>query len=226
MEEITINPTIQDIRRKCRMHMNGDVSASMRKYGLEYKMNFGLLISQIRTIASGYQADKSLAEQLWKENTRELKILAGMLCPTNTFTHEDATRWAKEIPNQEIREQLTVNLFQNLPFAEELTHRWAVDHATDLRTTAYWLLTRILITDHARLENEDLPYPHLYRDALSQEVLLRQSALLALKRLARKYPHKREYILQKIKKESASQEDIREGVIDELQFEFDFSDRR
>ena len=85
---------IKDIRKRCRMAMNGIVSTNMRQRGLDYKLNFGLSVQQIKDLAKRYQPDSELAETLWADNTRELKILATLLYPTDSFTKEKAYEWA------------------------------------------------------------------------------------------------------------------------------------
>ena len=107
---------IKDIRKRCRMAMNGIVSTNMRQRGLDYKLNFGLSVQQIKDLAKRYQPDSELAETLWADNTRELKILATLLYPTDSFTKEKAGDWGVSIPNQEIREQVCINLFQSLTY--------------------------------------------------------------------------------------------------------------
>ena len=95
--------TIRQIRKDCRQAMNGVISGSMREYGLDYKLNFGLRIMQIKGLSEKYGTSVPLAQSLWKETTRELKILATLIYPKDKLTEVDATRWASEIPNQEIR---------------------------------------------------------------------------------------------------------------------------
>ena len=128
---------IKGIRKRCRMAMNGIVSTNMRQRGLDYKLNFGLSVQQIKDLAKRYQPDLELAEILWADNTRELKILATLLYPTDSFTKEKAGEWVLSIPNQEIREQVCANLLQNVTFAREIALEWANSTVTDIRTTGY-----------------------------------------------------------------------------------------
>jgi hypothetical protein len=55
---------------------------------------------------------------------RELKIIATLLYPSHEFSREDAARWVLEIPTQEIREQVCMNLFSTINFADELVNDW------------------------------------------------------------------------------------------------------
>ena len=85
---------IRSIRNDLRLSMNGIASTSMREKGVHYRMNFGVDLMRIREIASCYTPDAALAEMLWKEDVRELKIIATLLYPVDRFTAESADRRA------------------------------------------------------------------------------------------------------------------------------------
>jgi 3-methyladenine DNA glycosylase AlkD len=216
------HPTLQEIRKRCRIAMNGDASAGMRKYGLVYKLNFGLMISQIKEIANRYNPDSELALLLWTQDTRELKIMATMLFPLHDFTHELATKWALEIPNQEIREQISINLLQQLPCAEKLSLEWAGSENPSLRATAYWLLGRLLLTNKLNSFDKLNALPYIWEDVLGKDAVLRNSALLAFKQIGRRNRNVAENILAEISSLKTDNEALRYEVYDTLSFEFEY----
>lgn len=212
---------IRDIRKRCRMAMNGIASASMRQHGLEYKLNFGLSVQQIKDLAKRYNADADLAEALWKENTRELKILATLLYPAESFTESKAANWISEIPNQEIREQVCANLFQNLPFANQIAQDWAISSNTEIRTTGYWLLTRLFLIKKAEnISTENLSF--IWDDVISENASLRRAALLALKHIGRQSKDTADNILQKLSAYKDDKNLIKQEAFNSIAFEFDY----
>lgn len=213
---------IQDIRRQCRFAMNGVASASMRQKGINYKINFGLVIQQIKTISQKYEQSKELAEALWKEDTRELKILATMLYPINEFTSEKADKWTNEIPNQEIREQVCLNLFQELPFAEKSVFEWSNTNDEDIRTTGYWLLTRLILAKKLNKQLSIDKYLFIWNDIISANVFLHNAALLVLKHIGRQSKEIADSILTKISVYDGSEELIKQEAYNNLAFEFEF----
>ncbi|MBP1618239.1 MAG: hypothetical protein H6Q14_2066 [Bacteroidetes bacterium] len=216
------HPTLQEIRKRCRIAMNGDASAGMRKYGLVYKLNFGLMISQIKEIANRYNPDSELALLLWTQDTRELKIMATMLFPFHEFTGEWASKWALDIPNQEIREQITINLLQQLPDAEKLSLEWAGSENLSLRATAYWLLGRLLLTGKLGSFDKLIALPYIWEDVLGENAVLRSSALLAFKQIGRRNHDLAENILAEISSSKTDNEALRNEVYDTLSFEFEY----
>jgi len=213
--------TIREIRKQCRLAMNGVVSASMREKGISYKLNFGLTIGQIREIAKLYEPDSLLAESLWKEDVRELKILATMLFPVTVFSKEIADKWAGEVSNQEIREQLCLNLLQNVPFATLLVDEWSKEANTGVRTTGYWLMARLFLS--RKVEKFDFDaFPHIWDDAVSGELFLRNAAQLALRHLGRQSQHIAAHILQKLALYENDPDPVKQEVYNSLSFEFDY----
>lgn len=212
---------IKDMRTRCRLAMNGVASTSMRQRGLTYKVNFGLNIQQIKDLSSRYQPDAALAATLWKEDTRELKILATLLYPVKDFNEEMANSWVTEIPNQEIREQVCLNLFQNLSYANQLALAWANSENEDIRATGYWLLTRLFLTKSANTVSTNV-FSFILEDAVSNNTFIRNAALLALKQIGRQSREQANWILNKLSiyKEDANL--INQEAYNSLNFEFEY----
>lgn len=216
-----IEDIIRDIRKRCRLAMNGVTSASMRQYGLDYKLNFGVSLLQIKEIAKRYQPSMDLAEKLWKENVRELKIIATMLFPVDKFSKEIANKWISEIPNQEIREQICINLLQKLNYAAQLSKELSISQDESARSTGYWLLSRLLISKKD-VEYELNSYPYIFTDLLESNVNLRSSALSALKNIGKLSENNAADILRLIQSYKNSDKEFEREIYDSLSFEFDF----
>lgn len=215
--------TIRQIRKDCRQAMNGVISGSMREYGLDYKLNFGLRIMQIKGLSEKYGTSVPLAQSLWKETTRELKILATLIYPKDKLTEADATLWASEIPNQEIREQVCMNLFQELPFARKIAFQWVEEVNEDMRTTGFWLLARLLLAKklQSEIEIKELP-DSIWSDIFSSNLFLRNAAILVLKHTARQSRMCASQISNKLKVYKDSNVALQAEAYNSIQFEIDF----
>lgn len=217
---------IRSIRNDLRLSMNGIAATSMREKGVHYRMNFGVDLIRIREIASRYEPDVMLAETLWKEDVRELKILATLLYPVDRFTSDAADRWVVSITNQEIREQACRNLFQQISFAGELVNLWIVNDIEEIRATGYWLFARLCITRAPSLvmvESEHI-LERAVLDLKSESMLLRQAALNVLKYHGRLSERNREDVLQKVACFNDSTDPYEQEILDQLHFEFGLSD--
>lgn len=217
----------KQIRTDLRLSMNGVVSQSMREKGMDYKLNFGVDIPRLRKIAQRYQANSELASALWKQETRELKILATLLFPADDFDAEKAEEWAKEIPNQEIREQVCMNLFQKLSYADKLVKNWTNSTDEETRTTGYWLYARLLLTkpDLAAATDANSLSEKMISDLNSDSYFLRLSAQNALKFLGRTHTELSRKILSEIQSYRESENPVKNEIYQSLSFEFnDFLD--
>lgn len=146
-----IADTLREIRKLLRLRMNGEVSASMRKRGLDYKINFGLDAISIKDIASRYIPDSKLAEALWAESSREGKILATLLYPKIEFSSLKADEWIGDCFTTELAEQLCFNLLQHLDFAADKSIELIMCSDENLKSYGYLLLLRLI------LSKKDLP---------------------------------------------------------------------
>ena len=217
-----MNDIIKKIRTDLRLSMNGAVSASMRDKGISYKMNFGVGIPRIKQISEKYKQDKDLADTLWSEDVRELKILATLLYPVEQFSKEMALRWISEINDQELREQLCKNLLQKLTFADELVGVSTKNSVDYIRATGYWLFARLCIIKSETLEKIDTG--KLIVDAIvdlkDESLLLRQSALNVLKYYGRISEEKASGVLQKVSFLEGSEDPVEKEMLSLLKFEF------
>lgn len=217
----TVEETIRSIRKDLRLSMNGVVAASMREKGMSYGMNFGVKLPDICRIASHYIPDKELAESLWKQDVRELKIMATLLYPPDEFSREDAERWVREIPNQEIREQVCMNLFRKTVFSDELVDSWVNQEDEDMRTTAYWLFARLAIIHAPTFERvgKNTIIDRALADVFSDSLFLFQAALNALKFAGRNSPQLATAILSRLMPLGNSTKG--KEIADILRFEFE-----
>ncbi len=213
---------IRDIRKRCRMAMNGVASTSMRQHGLNYKLNFGVSIQQVREIASRYQPDKGLAEELWKDGTRELKILATMLYPKPEFSEETAMRWIKEIPNQEIREQMGFNLFQHLSYTFKIGYECTLSEDKSIRASGYWFVGRHLMISNYKTDIDVFSVPHVWEDVVDEDVSLRNAAKLFLKNMGKVNPVIAKDILAEILPFKDSEDLLKKEVYHGLAFEYEY----
>lgn len=213
--------TIKDIRVRLRQAMNGVVSASMRKKGVVYKINFGVNLLDIKKIASKYEQDKDLAEWLWIQDVREHKILATLLYPHNLFTEEQAWLWVKEIAHQEIAEQVCTNLFQHLTFAERLAQSWISDVEEYVKVCGFILYARLYTKGNSTLSAEDM-LAEAKKTIDSGEGRCQRAALLALKRYGRQGETETQTVLDYMDEYQNSASKEKQEFYNDLKFEFEY----
>lgn len=212
---------IKEIRTHLRLAMDGIVSTSMREKGVEYKLNFGVTLPRIKEIAKKYQKEATLANMLWKEDVRELKILATMLYPTECFTPEQAQQWVRDIRYMEIAEQYCANLMQEVSFAETMADVWIQDNEEFIQVTGFILYARLCTKGICPTESHSQTLLKIACTLLQQEyVRTQQIAIIALKRFGRQSGEQSEKVLSAIK--TISRASKMQEIYADLKFEFDY----
>lgn len=156
---------MQLLKRRFFAMRNGALAAQMRAAGLDYRINFGLNLPQIKEIAADMLVSGipvadliSLAQQLWEnEATRESRLIAPLLYPADKITPQQALGWMQQAQTTEIADHLCHSLIRRLPFAHELADTlFHSPDATDLqRYCALRLWINLLITGAVRREAFD-----------------------------------------------------------------------
>lgn len=221
-----MNPTIQQIRQRLRLAMDGAVSASMRAKGVNYKLNFGVTLPRLKEIAADFAPDAALAQELWQQDVRELKILATMLYPKDLFTPEQADEWVGEIRHIEIAEQFCANLMQDLPFAPVCAAAWIQDDTGNeyIPTAGYILYTRLFMKGAPVPAADAATFIDTARRLLQSDFCRPQlPALTALKRYGRQSQQQATEVLEAFSPFLSSPLAEKQEIYNDLKFEFEYS---
>lgn len=133
------------IKRSFRLVMNGPASQSMREKGVEYKINWGVPLTQLRQMANDYGKDMELAIALWKEDIRECKILATLIMPPEEMSEELADLWMEQTTSQEMAEMEAFNLYQHVEGAAAWAYRWIATGKDLYQIAGYDILGRLFM---------------------------------------------------------------------------------
>lgn len=136
---------LKQIKQSFRLLMNGAASKSMRDKGLQYKLNWGVQLSDLKQMADDYGKDYELAIALWKENIRECKILATMMMPAEKMLPEIADLWMEQTDSIEIAEMAAFHLYQYLPYAPAMAFLWIASDRPLYQVCGFHILTRLFM---------------------------------------------------------------------------------
>ena len=119
-----VQQQIKELKRSFRLVMNGPASQSMREKGLDYRLNWGVPVIQLKQMAKELGKDYDLAIALWKEDIRECKILATLVMPAQQMPQEVAEIWMEQTHPQESAEMHALNVYQHVIYAPVIADRW------------------------------------------------------------------------------------------------------
>lgn len=216
--------------------MNGVISTSMRQKGMNYKLIFGVPFPEIKRIAATHEPDAELARAMWKEDVREMKILATLLFPTGSMTQEEALAWMREIPYPEIAEQCCNNLFPSVQQPDQLALKFLADKKSPFGRMCGFLLWAQLFKKNLAVEKSRVEaflaectctmHPDVEAGATESSWQEKQAAVQALKFFGRLSPVNAQDALSVIAEDGQPETDELKAYYDDLQFEFAYYEEK
>ncbi len=147
LDDSSIEQHFQKILHTIRLYKSGEVAANLKSRGINYKMNWGVSIMDLRKIAADFPPSHLLALKLWNKQWRETMILATLLDEPGKVTEQQMDFWTKSFENSEIAEQASANLWWRSPFAYIKALEWCRGKKHWLHYTAIHLMGRLAMMD-------------------------------------------------------------------------------
>lgn len=108
--------------------MNGAVSQTMREMGgdkgMKYKMNYGVSLPTIKDIALEYYPNHTLAQDLWRQEVREMQLAAVYIDEPEKITIEQIDKHSQKWEHVEIGQVAAMNLLWKTPIALDIAKKW------------------------------------------------------------------------------------------------------
>lgn len=117
-----------------RKQMNGAVLDTLRYYGADYGLNYGVAIHSLRETARATGRNDGFARFLYRQQVRELRIVALWIAEPERTTVGDFQFWADGIINSEVAEQAAHALLSQIEDIDALLAEWC---ASDNALLAY-----------------------------------------------------------------------------------------
>ena len=140
-----VNSTVKTIKQQFFLRMNGETARSMREKGVQYHLNWGISLPDLKQMACNYPKDYDLAIALWKEDIRECKIMALMLMPPEKMLPEIVDIWMEQTTTQELAELSSFYLYQYLEYASVIAFEWIATVDEMKQICGYHILSRLFM---------------------------------------------------------------------------------
>ena len=215
-----LDNTINEIKRKFKLSMNGITADYMKNSGIIYKLNFGVSIPRIKEIAQGYKPNSDLADRLWVIGIRETMIMSTLIQPVEGFKIEKAMSRIDGTDKMELVEQLSMNLLAKLPYATTLCTQCINSPRLWTQITGFMLLLRI----YQQFSKSELIQliDKTFELTDTDEFHLYKAIGLSLSRCCRNDASVAAYILEKIKMKADKDSDALRYIANELKQETEF----
>ncbi len=190
---LTYNDIIQKLKE------NADVSAisGMAKVGITPDRDYGVKIPVLRSIAKEAGYNSKLAKKLWKNDTRETRILACMIEDPKLITEEQMEVWVKEFDYWEICDQCCMNLFRKTQFAYQKCYDWTKREEEYVKRAGFAIMAFITAFDKNADEDELIKFLQIIkREANDERNMVKKAVNWALRQIGKRNLYLNEKVLK------------------------------
>ncbi len=139
---------------RLRREMNGAVSESMARGGIQGMLNYGVSLPTIVDIARQQPADYEFAKFLYRQQVRELKISALLIAPPQNLTRQELGFWIDGAATYELADILSLNLLSKSDCLGEAQNLLSSDKPMEAYIAIKWLTS-----SRERIPDEQLLLP-------------------------------------------------------------------
>jgi 3-methyladenine DNA glycosylase AlkD len=135
----------------------------MAAFGIADSHALGVAVPKIRTLARQVGTDHKLAQELWKTEIHEARILAAMVADPQRATSFLLDRWAKESDSWDITDGLCSNLVRHSRYAHVKTREWTKRNEELVRRAGFALIAVLAVHDKETADSAFVSYLEIIR---------------------------------------------------------------
>jgi 3-methyladenine DNA glycosylase AlkD len=180
----SIDAVLRQLRNEANAKFRADMSA---RYGIVTRdETYGTPMAKIKVIAKGLGKDHDFAEQLWRTDVYEARLLASMVDDPERVTPTQMNRWAKAFDNWAVVDTVCFNLFDRTPHAFAQVAKWAKAKDEFVKRAAFALLASAAL--HGRGDDADYltALPLIERAATDERNFVKKGVSWALRAIGGK----------------------------------------
>ncbi|MFH2143479.1 MAG: DNA alkylation repair protein, partial [Bacteroidota bacterium] len=108
---------------------------------------YGIKIPDLRGLAKKIGTDHKLAEELWKYEIHEAKLLATMIADKAKIDNQLMESWVLDLYSWDICDQLIMNYFGLSPMAKAKALEWCTRPEEFVKRAGFVLMAKIVVSD-------------------------------------------------------------------------------
>lgn len=181
-------PALADVLRELERNASKSYRADMSKrYGIVTKdKTLGVPMSKLNLIAKSIGRDHALADELWRTNIYDARMLATLVDDPAAVTPAQMDRWAKGFDNWAIVDTVCFKLFDKSPHALSRIDKWAKAKDEFVKRAAFALLASAAL--HKTIDDKDIlaRMPLIERGAEDERNFVKKGVSWALRGIGAK----------------------------------------
>lgn len=159
----------------------------MAKFGINPKNTLGVNIPVLRKLAKKIGKDHELAEELWRSEIHEARLLAGFIDDYKLVTEKQMERWVSNFDSWDICDQVCSNLFDKTPFAYTKINEWVKDKREFVKRAGYVLMATLAVHDKKADDKKFIQFfPLIRKGAIDERNFVKKAVNWALRQIGKR----------------------------------------
>lgn len=121
----------------------------MTRFGINPKNTLGISIPFLRNLAKKIGKNHKLAQDLWKTEIHEARLLAGFIDDPKQVSDKQMEEWVVDFDSWDICDQVCSNLFDKTPFAYKKIEGWCKNEKEFIRRAGFVMMAVLSVHDKA-----------------------------------------------------------------------------
>jgi 3-methyladenine DNA glycosylase AlkD len=159
----------------------------MARYGMSVERRLGISIPELRSIAKKLGKDHRLANDLWKTEIDEARILASMIANPAELTEQQMDDWVRDFNSWDVCDQVCMNLFEKSPHAWKKIKDWSLREEEFVRRAAYALIACLAWHDKQAKDEQFIELlPVVVKGATDERNFVKKAVSWALRHIGKR----------------------------------------
>jgi len=159
----------------------------MARFGINPTNTYGVSIPLLRELAKKLRRNHGLAQQLWKSEIHEARLLAGFIDDPALVTETQLENWVKDFDSWDICDQVCSNLFDKTSFAWKKAADWPKREEEFVRRAGFVLMAALSVHEKKARDEAFLRFfPLIKKYSTDERNFVRKAVNWALRQIGKR----------------------------------------
>lgn len=178
-----------EILEYLRSMSNPEAVAGMARYGINPENALGISIPTLRKLAKEIGRNHALAQELWKSEIHEARIMASMIDDPKLVSENQMEAWVQDFDSWDLCDQCCGNLFDKTPFAYQKAVEWSGRNEEFVKRAGFALMAWLAVHDKKAQDSQfEAFFPHIKREAIDERNYVKKAVNWALRQIGKRNP--------------------------------------
>ena len=180
---VSVEHIIDELRHRGRPKAISGLS----RFGIRTEKALGVPVPQIRQLARNIGISHGLAQELWKTEIHEARLLASMIDDPDKVTEDQMEKWASDFNSWDIVDQSCGNLFDRTQFAAKKAHEWSKRKEEYVKRAGFAMMAEMAVHDKNASDKTFLDFlPATVREASDERNFVKKAVNWAVRQIGKR----------------------------------------